>query len=340
VTILKPVCGLEKDQKTNLRTACLQDYPEFQVVYSVQDPGDSALPLLKEIQEEFGPDRVSVAVEDRQAGPNGKINNLLGALAHARYDLLVVSDSDACLKPDYLKTIVSPLADPEVGLACTFYRATSADRWFEKMELLTFNAEFIPSVIFALVTGASKFCLGPSIAFRRSLLKDWGGLETFADYLVEDYEMGRRTWSSGKKVEVAPYFIEMVVNVTSPSQWWHHQLYWDQNTRAARPAGFLASVLTRSVPFSLLFAASRGGDLLGSSVLGIALGLRLATAAAILRWGLRDAEGMKGLPLLPLRDIVGLASWFLALTRRKVIWRGKEFIVTRQGRLLPTGTES
>jgi ceramide glucosyltransferase len=141
-------------------------------------------------------------------------------------------------------------------------------------------------------------------------------------------------------VEVAPYFIEMVVNVNSPSQWWHHQLYWDQNTRAARPAGFFASVLTRSVPFSLLFAASRGGDLLGFSVLGIALGLRLATAAAILRWGLRDAEGKKGLPLLPLRDIVGLASWFLALTRRKVIWRGKEFIVTRQGRLLPTGTVS
>lgn len=134
VTLLKPVRGLEKNQRANLRSACLQDYPEFQVVFSVQDPDDPVVPLLREIEKEFGRRRVSVATEkNREAGPNGKINNLLGALRHARYNILVISDSDALLKPDYLKAIVAPLADPAVGYVCTLYKAIQASRWYEKM---------------------------------------------------------------------------------------------------------------------------------------------------------------------------------------------------------------
>jgi ceramide glucosyltransferase len=335
VTILKPVCGLEKDQRVNLRSTCLQDYPEFQVVFSAQDPNDPVIPLLMEIQQEFGPERVFVAIENHQVGPNGKINNLLGALPHARYDILVISDSDARLKPNYLKAIVRPLADPEVGMVCTFYKATCADKWFEKMELLTFNADFIPSVVFAHVSGASKFCLGPSMALRRSNLKEIGGLEALADYLVEDYEMGRRIWSSGRKVAIVRYFIDIVVDLKNLSQWWNHQVYWDQNTRAAQPAGFFASILIRSIPFAFFFAVSHLGDAIGLAVLIGALGLRLATAAIIMGWGFRDRGGLKSLALLPFRDMTALLSWLLAFTKKTVLWRGSEFILNRDGRLVP-----
>ena len=335
VTLLKPLCGLEKNQRMNLRSACLQDYPEYQVIFSVQDPDDPVMPLLKEIQREFGPEKVSLVVENRQAGPNGKINNLLGALPHARYDILVISDSDVRLGPDYLKAIAAPLAEPDVGCVCTLYKATCADRWFEKMELLTFNADFITSVIFAYVTGASHFCLGPSMALRRSTLKDIGGLEALAAYLVEDYEIGRRLWISGKRVAIVRHFVEIVVDLKNPSQWWNHQIYWDQNTRAARPIGFLASVLIRFVPFALLFAACRSADAVGLMVLGGAVGLRLATAAVILGWGLRDREGLRSIALLPLRDITALFSWLLAFTKKTVTWRGAKFILSRDGLLLP-----
>jgi ceramide glucosyltransferase len=335
VTILKPLCGLEKNQRTNLRSACLQDYPEYQVIFSVQDPEDPVMPLLKEIQQEFGSQKVCVVVENCQAGPNGKINNLLGALPHARYDTLVISDSDVRLRPDYLEAIVAPLAQPDVGCVCTLYKAACADRWFEKMELLTFNADFIPSVIFAYVTGASHFCLGPSMALRRSTLKEIGGLETLARYLVEDYEIGRRLWISGKRVAIVRHFVEIVVDLKGPSQWWNHQVYWDQNTRAARPIGFLASILIRSVPFALFFAACRSADAVGLMVLGGAVGLRLATAAVILGWGLRDGEGLKSIALLPLRDISALFSWLLAFTKKTVTWRGAKFDLARDGRLVP-----
>ena len=334
ITVLKPVHGLEKNQKENLRSCCLQDYPEYQVVFSVQDKKDATIPLLKELQREFGAGRVTVAIEDFHAGTNGKINNMIGGLRHARHDVLVISDSDVFLKPDYLKIIVAPLSDPEVGCSCTLYKAAGADTWFEKMELLTLNADFMANVLFAHVSGASKFCLGASAALHRSTLKEIGGLDALADYLVEDYEMGRRIWMLGKRVAVVPYFVDTIVDLKSPSQWWSHQVYWDQNTRAARPMAFLATALVRSVPFAVLYAIARMGDAVGLGVMAGAFALRLMSAAVVLRWGLQDREGLRNIGMLILRDISSLVTWLLAFTKRTTIWRGTSFVLTRDGRLV------
>ncbi|HYK92296.1 MAG TPA: bacteriohopanetetrol glucosamine biosynthesis glycosyltransferase HpnI [Acidobacteriota bacterium] len=340
VTILKPVHGLEKNQLENLRSTCLQDYPEFQVVFSVQELDDPAIPLLIGLQEEFGAGRVTLAIENCKAGTNGKINNMIGALKHARHDYLVISDSDVHLRPDYLKTIVAPLADPQVGCVCTLYKAACANSWFEKMELLSLNADFMANVIFAHVTGASRFCLGASAALRRSTLAEIGGLEALADYLVEDYEMGRRIWISGKKIAVVPYFVDTMVDLKSPAQWWSHQVYWDQNTRAARPVAFFATAVIRSTPFALLFAIVRLGDLIGMTMLAGAVALRLLTAAIVLGWGFRDHEGVRNLGYLVPRDMASLLSWLLAFTKRTTVWRGTEFILTSDGRLVARGTNS
>lgn len=334
ITVLKPVHGLEKNQKENLRSCCLQDYPEYQIVFSVQDKEDATIPLLKELQREFGAGRVTVAIEDFHAGTNGKINNMIGGLRHARHDVLVISDSDVFLKPDYLKIIVAPLSDPEVGCSCTLYKAAGADTWFEKMELLTLNADFMTNVLFAHVSGASKFCLGASAALHRSTLKEIGGLDALADYLVEDYEMGKRIWMLGKRIAVVPYFIDTIVDLKTPSQWWSHQVYWDQNTRAARPMAFLATALVRSVPFAVLYAIARMGDAVGLGVMASAFALRLMSAAVVLRWGLQDREGLRNIGMLILRDISSLVTWLLAFTKRTTIWRGTSFVLTRDGRLV------
>jgi ceramide glucosyltransferase len=335
VTMLKPVHGLEKHQERNLRSACLQDYPTYQVVLSVQDENDPALPLLRSLQEEFGCERVTVVIDQRQVGTNGKINNLLGGLAHAQHEILVISDSDVYTGPDYLKAIVAPLDNPEVGFVCTFFKAASAGPWFERMELLTMNACFFPDTVFAYVTKTAKFCIGSSVAFRRTTLKDIGGLESLADYLVEDYEMGRRIWEQGKKAAVAPYVVETVVDLNTPSQWWNHQVYWDQNSCIVRPGALLSTLIIRPVPFAFLFAVLRMADPLGLFVLAGAVAWRLAMAAGILGFGLADREGLKSLPLLPLRDSAGVVSLILALTQRTTVWRGQEFSLTKDGRMVP-----
>jgi ceramide glucosyltransferase len=388
VTLLKPVCGLEKGLRENLLSACAQDYPgELQVIFSAQDEKDPAVPLLRQLQQELGPDRVEVVVDSTSTAPNGKIRNLLGAYPHARHDLLVISDSDVRLRPDYLRAIVAPfltagarlgldadsgsgadprpgaaptsaavattpaipvraerLSDPAVGCACTFYRAAGARRWFEALEQLTLNADFVPNLVFAEVTGASRFLLGASTALSRTTLAEIGGLAALSDYLVEDNEMGRRILAAGKHIAVVPYFVDTMVDLRTPGQWWHHQVYWDQNTRSANPWGHFGTLFVRAVPFALLFALARtlrlahapdAPDSLAAAVLAGALALRLAAAGLFMGWGLGDRTGVRNLAWLPLRDLAGLVSAVLAFTRPTVVWRGVRFLLTRDGRMVP-----
>src|SRR5262245_35112771 len=186
VSVLKPVYGMEKGLRENLRSTCDQNYGDFEVVFSVQRDDEPALPLLQEVQREFGRERVKIAIDTTETAPNGKIRNLLGGLKQARHDVLVISDSDVRVPPDYLRRIAAPLDAPGVGCACTFYRAVGAERWFETLEQLTFNADFVPNLVFAHVTGATRFLLGASTAIRRSTLDAIGGLRALSDYLVED----------------------------------------------------------------------------------------------------------------------------------------------------------
>jgi ceramide glucosyltransferase len=196
----------------------------------------------------------------------------------------------------------------------------------------------MPNIVFAHVTGAAKFCLGASTAVRRSDLEKFGGLEVLGDYLVEDFEMGRRIWESGKRPVVLPYLVDTTVDLRTLPEWWRHQVYWDQNNRAARPGGYFATVLLRSVPFALLYAVSQTDYGLGLGVLGASIALRLSTAAVILRWGLHDREGLRSLGLLVLRDILALVSFLLAYTKRRTVWRGAEFTLTRDGRIVERRT--
>lgn len=333
VTLLKPVYGLEKNLRENLRTACLQDYPDYQVLYSVQRENDPALPVLQEIQREFGPERVTVAVENAHVGPNGKINNLVGAMRHARHDVLVISDSDVRLKPDYLKAIVAPLADPDVGGVNTFFKASDAGPWYEQMELLTINADHFALAIVADAIHLVDFCFGASFAVRRDVLERIGGFEALGDYLVEDNEMGRRIAQTGAKIAAVPYVIDTTVDLQSPADWWQKQTYWDQNTRAAIPGLFAATLLLRIIPLGILLAMLRGWDAVGVGALALASGVRLASAAMVMGVAQNDRRSLRWLWLLPVKDVLSLFWFARAFLKRTVVWRGVKMALTRDGRL-------
>lgn len=333
VTVLKPIYGLDKGLEENLLSLCRQDYPEFQIVVSVQRETDPALPLLRRLEAAY-PDRLTLVVKVSEPVVNGKVQNLVNGLAAAKHEVLVISDSDVRVRPDYLATIVAPLEDATVGYVCTLYRSVEAQSFQEKMELLSLNADFVPSLIFSAVTGAADFCIGATVAFRRPDLETIGGMGDLGNYLVEDYELGRRLLGLGKRMVLLPHTIEIVADYPTFRAWWHHQIYWDQNTWAANPTGFVLTILTRAVPFAILFALLRGFDDTGLNVLLAALVVRLGTAEIIAHY-LGDREGKRAAWLLPVRDIFALASWYIAITRRSFEWRGLRFGLTKDGRIVP-----
>ncbi len=335
VSVLRPVYGLTKDLAACLRSACRLDYPEYQLVLSAQREDEPALPLMREVQREMPPGRVEVVVDGSGRTPNGKVRNLLVGLSGARHDVLVVSDSDVPLQPDYLKAIVAPLLDPEVGCATTFYKAAGAGPWHEAMEQLFINTEWVPNLVFAHVTGASPFVLGASNAVRRSTLDAIGGLADLGNYLLEDFEMGRRLRARGKRVAVVPYFVETLVDLPNLRAWWRHQVYWDRNTRAGNAWGLLGTLFIRPIPWALLLAALRPGDPFALAVAAAAVALRLLAAGLFLGWGLGDRRGLRSLALVPLRDLAGFAATVTVLARPPVVWTGAWFRVGAGGRMIP-----
>jgi ceramide glucosyltransferase len=334
VTMLKPIYGLERNLERNLRSALSQDYPDYQVVLSVQRLDDPALPLLRRLEQQYGPKRATVVAVDSEPVLNGKVQNLQNALSAARHEIIVISDSDVFTPADYVACITAPLREAEIGYVCTLYKGVDARSWHEQLELMTYNLEFIPSVVFAYMTGVSGFCLGSSVALRRTALDAVGGLASLADYLVEDYELGRRILERGQRMVLLPYFVDLGIDLDSPRSWCRHQIYWDQRTRAARPMGFAASVVTRAVPFALIYAAFRLFDPLGLAGFIATIVVRLGTAAAVALL-FRDGGSLRALWLLPLRDIAGLLFWGLALGKRSFVWRGQEFELARDGRIIP-----
>lgn len=335
VTIFKPLYGADKELLENLRSACRQDYPDYQVVFSVQRLDDPAIPVMEQVLKEFGPERVTLVVAESEARTNGKIQNLEVAYPFARHDVFVISDSDIRLRPDYLRSIVAPLADASVGCVSTPYRALNAQHWYEKLELLTMNADFVPNLIFASIIGVVTFGLGASMCFRRHDLEAIGGFVAFRDHLAEDSHIAARIEALGRRVVVAPYFVDMEVDLRSFSQWWGHQLYWDQNTRVIRPAGFFATVIIRSVPFALFYALLTGLSPAGLGLLAAVIAVRMAGAAYQLKYVSGDGEGLAALWMLPLRDVFGLAVWLIAITKRDFVHRGRRFGLLPDGRIVP-----
>jgi ceramide glucosyltransferase len=333
VTVLKPIYGLDKGLEDNLLSLCRQNYPDYQVVLAVQRTDEPALPLLRRLAAEF-PTRVTLVVKPSEPVVNGKVQNLVNALTAARHDILLISDSDVRVGPDYLSAMTAPLADSQVGYVCSLYRSAAAGRWFEKLEMLTLNTDFVPSLMFSHVTGAASFCVGASVAFRRADLERTGGMAALGDYLVEDYELGRRLLRLGKRMVLLPHVVDILADFSSFTRWWNHQVYWDQNTRAAHAVGFGLTIFTRAIPFALLFALARGFDSIGLDVLFLATAFRLGTAGWISAAYLGDREGLRALWLLPLRDSLALISWCAAFLRRSFEWRGHRFGLTHDGRIV------
>lgn len=333
VSLLKPVYGLEKSLLENLRTACMQEYPDYQVVFSVQRKDDPAIPILRALQEEFGAERVTVVIEDLRVGMNGKINNLAGALPHAIHDVLVISDSDVTLPSDYLQTIVAPLADPTVGAVCTYFRACGARPWYEQIEQLTINAGHIALAMLGDHTGVGDFCFGASTALRRETLLTLGGFEVLGDYLVEDNELGQRVLRTGKRLVLLPYVVDTTVDLPDARTWWVKQTYWDQNTRAAVPVLFAFTFFLRVIPLALIAVVLSGGSTVALNALGWALGLRLCAAATVLGIALQDRASLRWLWLVPIMDCLSLFWFVRCWSKRTVTWRGVEMILTADGRL-------
>lgn len=338
VTVLKPLCGLDHGLEENLCSFCRQDYPRFQIVFGVREANDPAAAVVRRVLARFPRLDAELVVDPHVAGRNLKVSNLCNMLPRARHDILVIADSDMRVGPDYLRRVAAEFADPAVGAVTCLYSGTPAEPTLaSSLGALHINDWFAPAVLVALLLQAPDFCFGSTMAVRRQVLTDIGGMEGLLPYLADDCMLGHKVRAAGHVVKLSGYVTENVVREAGLRGLFAHELRWFRTIRCLRPLEYPFTVVSNNGLSIAALAVALTGFNAWAVALAVAIcGLRLAVHA-LSRRAMR-VPGPFCPWLLPLRDVLSLALWLGSYVIRDVRWRGASHCVLNDGRLMPPAT--
>jgi len=341
VSILKSLKGLDPGMMDAFRSHCRQNYAgEFELLFGVASLDDPAAAAVIELQAEF-PERAIRLVEcPERLGTNGKVSTLVQLAAHARYDFLLINDSDITVSPRYLERVMSCFA-PEaqgagklrVGLVTALYRGKAHSTLPSRLEALGIATDFMAGVLLSkMIEGGLHYGLGSTLAVQREALEKAGGLLALVDYLADDYELGARVARAGYRVELCAEVVETSVPAYGWRGFFDHQLRWLRTVREARPAGYAGLIFTHGLGWAALNVLASGLSPVSLWLLGLSFFLRLALAMTVGAKVLGDHRVIENLWLLPLRDAVAMGLWVAGFAGDAIVWRGERFRL-KDGRL-------
>jgi len=332
VSILKPVKGLDFQAYENFISFCQQDYPEFELLFGVSDATDPAVPVIERLQHNFPQRNIGLFVA-QDTGPNCKASVLHHLADQARHEVLVVSDSDMRVTPDYLRRVVAPLACEDIGLVTCPYRGEAALNLTARMEALYLGSTFLPSVMVARRFLDMRFALGATMALRRSDLARIGGFAAVADYLADDYQIGARVASLGLRVHLSDYVVAYFMGATTFREQWNREVRWLRCSRVSRPMEYPGMLITFSTPLAVILALITRFSPLGRGALLISVLVRWLVAWLVTGYT-GDQTARRWLIWLPLRDMLSALVWCAGGLGRSVTWRGQKFRLLPDGRML------
>jgi ceramide glucosyltransferase len=326
VSILKPLYGLDDGFREAIRSHVAQDHPGFEILFGVRRDDEPATAEIERLMRDF-PDRRIRLVRCTTEAPNGKTGALIDLAREASHEVLVVSDSDITVTPDYLRRVTAPLADPRIGVVTCLYRATAstaAGRW----EALGIATGFVPGVLVAPLAGVRDIGLGATLAFRKTDLARAGGFEAIRDYLADDNALARAIARPGLRVFLSRMVVETNLGGPSWADVWRRQLRWHRTMRVVNRAGYCGLPVTFATVWAIA-AAVAGWWGLAAAALAARLAAAVA-AGALLGCGMTARWWW----LVPACDLWGVALWIAGLFGDTVVWRGLRLRIDREGRIV------
>ena len=334
VTLLKPLKGCDANTAECLRSWLAQDYAgPTQILFGVAFTEDPVCGVVRQLMEEHPKVNAQLVICAETLGANAKVSTLIQLLRLAQNDVIVVSDADVLAPRDFLTNAVSPLRESEVGLVNCFYRvrnfSTLATRW----EGIAINADFWSQVLQGRSLQPLDFALGAVMVTRREELAGIGGLETLADYLADDFQLGNRIARRGRRIALCPVAVDCL---SMPLDWkgaWAHQLRWARTIRVCKPWPYALSILSNATLWPLLWLLCEPTGRVGAAF-AVCLAVRIITAQLLQRR--LDPAGGQGWFwwLVPVKDLLQFGIWASAFFGNHIEWRGERFHLARDGKLL------
>jgi len=337
VTLLKPLKGADAQLYDNLRSFCAQDYARFQIIFGVADSDDPAVAVVRRLIAEFPQRDLTLVTGGPGSAPNRKVANLMNMLPAARYELLIITDSDMRVTPDYLRIVAPLLAAPDSGLVTCLYRGVPAgsDFW-SRVACLHINHGFLPEVAVGEMFHAGDGAFGATLALSRDTLDAIGGLDAIADRLADDHALGAAVRHIGRPVTLAPVIVDNVIFEAGLGPLFRHELRWARTIRMVAPVGYAGSLVTHPLALACLAALLHPVPWSFYGLIGAFL-LRVGTV-----WLDDHALGLCRTPLylIPLRDGLSFAVFVASFFAQSVAWRDRRYRIVRGGRLTPDGDRS
>ena len=333
VSILKPIKGLDSQAYENFASFCRQDYPEFEILFGVSDPGDAVIPIIHRIQKDFPQLSIRLLV-DADEKPNQKAGLLHTLSSQASNEILVASDSDMHVTPDYLRRVVAPLANHEIGLVTCPYSGAYPVTFTARLEALYMGVTFLPATIVGRKVIKMRFALGATNALRKSDLERFGGFAALSGYLADDYQLGRKITQLGLRVYLSQYVVRSVLGPTTFEEQWQREIRWMHCTRISRPLEYPGLLLSFTTPLALSLVILSSFAVAAWIFLLVSLVLRWVVALAITQYT-QDETSRKWIFWLPLRDLLTALIWTVSLLGNKVTWRGQQYILQEDGSMVP-----
>ncbi len=339
VSNLKPIRGLDPGAYENFASFCRQDYPDYELVFCVGDRDDPVLPAIDKLMREFPERRIRVLFGSGRTATNDKVAKLVRMVGEAAHEVVVISDSDVRVEPDYLRSVVAPLADPNVGAVTCFYVPADERTFADSLQSMGMFSDFYAGILVAWQLDGVKFALGPTIATTRTRLAEFGGYEALENGPADDLLVGRLIAEHGHEVKLLDYTVLAVADYQSMRDLVHKRLRWIVVMRHMRPWGHLGLLLTQGLPWSLAAIAIHPSLGVAAGYLGTYLVLRCAMTWQIGVWGLKQKGLWRKMPVIPLWDALAFCIWLASFARRSIRWRGSDYLL-RDGRLVPVASGS
>ena len=332
VSCLKPIKGLDEDAYENYASFCRQDYPEYEIVFCV-DLDDPALPVLEKLIRDFPERQIRLLFGSGRNAINDKVGRLTRLTTEAKYDLFVITDGDVRVRPDYLRTVVSPFRDPKVGAATCLYVSTKETNLVQELQSIGMISDFFAPVMVAWQLNDLKVTFGQSIITTRKAVQAYGGYPVIEDRPADDVYAGRLVAEQGFEVKLLPYVVQSVADFQSMSELLHKRTRWMTVQRLMRPWGHLGLIFTWGLPWSLVAVATHPTASVAIAYLGGYAACRIAITWTIGVWGMKQKGLWKKMPLIPVWDAMAFVMWIASFGRRTIRWRGVDYFL-REGRLV------
>ncbi len=326
VSVLKSLKGLDPGMLDAFRSHCTQSYKgEFELLFGISDPEEPAAAAVRMLQEEFPDCAIRIIECPLRLGTNGKVSTLAQMVPEARYDFLLINDSDITVSPRYLERVMSAFTD-RVGLVTALYRGKAHGTLASRLEALGIATDFQAGVLLSkMLEGGLRYGLGSTLAVRREALEAIGGYATLADYLADDYELGARVARAGYGVALTGEVVETNIPAYGWRGFAEHQLRWLRTVRDARPGGYVGLIFTHGLAWALVNVVTSGVSPLSLWLLALSFFLRLSLAMTVGAEVLGDRQVLGYLWLLPLRDGLALGLWMAGIGGDEIVWRGERF---------------